>query len=171
MKKNTLIHPTAAMVKTEHNLSFIWNFIPLNQPLSSCFPNKLIFQWAFPCSPGLENPHPGQSGTLPQRSNVQTSNQLGHNPGCTGRKKTGSGGGGCSPLSPFRQSQGVSLGTKFSARKILLSRSVRLMYLHSAHSLKCVAHVECILVSFTHQAFIRSFGKSWRPEWCLLYFQ
>lgn len=35
MKKNTLIHPTGAMVKTEDDLSFIWNFISLNQPPSS----------------------------------------------------------------------------------------------------------------------------------------
>lgn len=113
MKKNTLIHPTAAMVKTEHNFSFIWNFISLNQPL--CSSTQLLSkQVDFPVSIS-QFPRTGESpplGSLDQSQRGAICRQgisLVRILGTLGERKQGSGIRGCCPLSACRQTQGVGL--------------------------------------------------------------
>lgn len=101
------------MVKTEHNLSFIWNFMSLNKSLSSStqlLSQQVDFQVSilpFPRtgeSPPLGSPYHRQREAICRQviGLVRILGTLG------GRKQVSSIRGHC-PLSPCRQTQGMGL--------------------------------------------------------------
>lgn len=101
------------MVKTEHNLSFIWNFISLNQPL--CSSTQLLSQQVDFQVNISQFPRTGESpplGSLDHSQRGTTCRQvisLVRILGTLKERKQGSGIRDYCPLSACRQTQGVGL--------------------------------------------------------------